>query len=417
MSKSLYPLLISVYFAQGIPAGLSAHALPVLLREQGVGLSVITLMNALALPWLLKFLWAPWVDTVKHRARIIAWVQIVVALIFVVFTSVSLSAWLSQHVIIFICLLVIINTLMASHDVLTDGLAVRLLDAKQRGFGNVFQVSGYKIGMVIGGSLLLWFISVSSWLYGNIALALILLVLAGVIVFLAKPFAIQLSAYTGTKNLPSAEKVESASFTSALIIWQGFLRQPGILLWLVVVAFYKLGDALASSIVRPMWVDYGFDTALIGGVGAIAVLASLVGAIMGGVLYRYQSAYRCLVFTGILQALGLLGYAYCAWASPSLSVWMVVFNIEQCVDGASTVVLFAAMMAVCRKSYAGSDYTLQASLFLMITGAFKLVSGYLAQSLGYAEFFILAALLFIIPLVVLFQLKYRQWFTWFDAQK
>ena len=55
-------LLAALYCAQGLPSGLIAHSLPSLLRQQGVDLAWIGLLKLLALPWLLKVLWAPWVD-------------------------------------------------------------------------------------------------------------------------------------------------------------------------------------------------------------------------------------------------------------------------------------------------------------------------------------------------------------------
>ncbi len=58
-------LLASLYCAQGLPSGLIAHSLPVLLRQHGVDLAVIGVLKLLALPWMLKVLWAPWVQ--PHR--------------------------------------------------------------------------------------------------------------------------------------------------------------------------------------------------------------------------------------------------------------------------------------------------------------------------------------------------------------
>src|SRR4030095_1312128 len=65
----LFGMLSALYFAQGLPSGLIARALPPLLREQGVSLSVIGFTSALALPWALKFAWAPFVDRYGSRQR------------------------------------------------------------------------------------------------------------------------------------------------------------------------------------------------------------------------------------------------------------------------------------------------------------------------------------------------------------
>ena len=62
LPPSVLVLLASLYCAQGLPSGLVAHAMPVLLRQHGVDLAWIGLLKLLALPWLLKVLWAPWID-------------------------------------------------------------------------------------------------------------------------------------------------------------------------------------------------------------------------------------------------------------------------------------------------------------------------------------------------------------------
>ena len=62
-------LLSTLYFSQGLPFGFFVQALPVLLREQGLSLPAISMTSLLALPWALKFAWAPWVDAAPQRKR------------------------------------------------------------------------------------------------------------------------------------------------------------------------------------------------------------------------------------------------------------------------------------------------------------------------------------------------------------
>ena len=51
-----------MYWAQGLPVGFMTHALPVILRSQGVSLAHIGGFGLLMLPWSIKILWAPLVD-------------------------------------------------------------------------------------------------------------------------------------------------------------------------------------------------------------------------------------------------------------------------------------------------------------------------------------------------------------------
>jgi MFS family permease len=60
--SSRLALLGCLYFSQGLPFGFFTQALPVLMRKLGVSLGAIGLSSLLALPWALKFLWAPAVD-------------------------------------------------------------------------------------------------------------------------------------------------------------------------------------------------------------------------------------------------------------------------------------------------------------------------------------------------------------------
>ena len=56
-------LLVALYFAQGLPFGFFTIVLPATLRQAGLPLTTISLVSVLlTLPWLLKFLWAPFVD-------------------------------------------------------------------------------------------------------------------------------------------------------------------------------------------------------------------------------------------------------------------------------------------------------------------------------------------------------------------
>jgi len=44
----------------------------------------------------------------------------------------------------------VFNLLAATQDIVTDGLAVRLLAARERGLANAIQVGAYRLGMILG---------------------------------------------------------------------------------------------------------------------------------------------------------------------------------------------------------------------------------------------------------------------------
>ena len=117
-----------------------------------MSLKTISLASMLlTLPWLLKFLWAPFID---HRGTRRGWLltlQLSALVVAAVITQLQLEG---NYVLLFAAAFTF-NLIAATQDIATDGLAVRMLDARELGLANGIQVGAYRIGMMFGGGLLL----------------------------------------------------------------------------------------------------------------------------------------------------------------------------------------------------------------------------------------------------------------------
>ena len=394
-SRATLLLLASLYCAQGLPAGLMAHSLPVLLRQHGVDLALISLLKLLALPWLLKVLWAPWVDRLAsrrlghHRGWILP-LQAGITLIVGALALLSPEDLFSRQQWLLLGLLLLVNLAAATQDIATDGLTVRLLPERWRGLGNSLQVGGYKIGMIISGSGLLLAIDALGW---NLSL--------GIVAMLLLLLTLPIWRFRENRLLPRhAELAERAGPGLLLRHYRGLLAQPGMKAWLAVVLTFKLGDALGSPMIKPLLVDQGWSNAALGQLTLISSLAGIGGALLGGLLYARLGARRSLLMFGTLQAIGIAAMAGLVGAGGDVLLVYGISLFEQTADGMSTVVLFAVMMSHCRAEHEGADFTLQASVQLLLAGLVGASSGWLAQSLGYSSLFVLAGLLGVAMLLV-----------------
>ena len=149
-------MLGSLYFTQGLPFGFFTQALPVILRNQGATLGEIGLTSLLAVPWALKFLWAPVVDRYSSQrvGRRKSWIlplQVVAVLVLAALASSSVTSALP----LLLCAVFVLNLIAATQDIATDGLAVDMLAPPERGLANGVQVAGYRVGMIVGGGVLL----------------------------------------------------------------------------------------------------------------------------------------------------------------------------------------------------------------------------------------------------------------------
>lgn len=386
----LLGLLGLLYLAQGLPSGLLARALPPLLREQGVSLPAIGLTGLLAVPWALKFLWAPLVERTGTRRH---WLLVLNALtlgLMLVLASRDFALWTERAFPLLLALLFFLNLVAATQDIATDGLAVSRLTARLRGVGNSIQVIGYKIGMTLGSGALLWAVAHWGWTPAYGSLALLLLPVLAAAWFMAEP----------------RDRLEyRASHPSwrGLSGWWGLLRdfaaRPGLGWWLLTVASFKVGDSLASRMIGPLLRDRGVPLDDIGMLTLVSAGAGLAGALLGGLSLLRLGHRNALLLFGGLQAAGLAAWLPVAGGLADIRQLVMIACFEQFADGLSTVALFTLMMDACRPRSPGVDYSLQASLLVIVTGLASLASGFVAEAVGYAALFGGGALLTLLALL------------------
>ena len=366
-------LLGALYLAQGVPFGFFTQALPVVMRQEGYALPWIGLGSFLALPWALKWLWAPILDARylprlgRRRTWLIA-LQIATA-----FSLLTLGHFAERDAIVWLLLgSLVTNLLSASQDVATDGLAVELLSTKERGTGNGVQVAAYRLGMILGGGALLVLFDQHGFGLALSAMAVVAIAALIPVSFYREP--------------PATLPVSRPTSPWAL------LRQPTAGVWCALLLLYKAGDASASGMVRPYLVDRGLDLGEIGAlVGSVGSAAGLAGATIGGVLTERLGSRRSLCGFGVLNAAALSSYAVLALGAVDTSWLALAIALEHLAGGMATVALFTSMMQWCRVGHEGSDYTLQASLVVVSTGLAQALGGLSAHSFGYAAHFTAAS--------------------------
>lgn len=392
-SSSKLVLLGSLYLAQGLPYGFFTQALPVLLRKEGVSLTLIGASSLLALPWALKFLWAPLVDGVKapkvgRRRAVILPLQALSALLMLALAFVS-----PQHSMMALVVGVLVaNAIAATQDIATDGLAISTLTASERGFGNGLQVAGYRVGMILGGGALLIVFDALGWKATFLAMSALLVV---------SSLPVWRHRETPGPMLGTDPHLHDSSpgILAGLI---NTLRIRGMPAWMLVLVLYKGADALASAMLRPFLVDLGLTMSDIGWLlGGIGFAGGLIGALLGGALVVPLGRRRALIGFGILQCLAVALYLVPATVGLSMPIVIAAVGLEHLAGGMATAALFTLMMDRTDERSGGTDYTVQASVVVIATGAAAAFSGALAEAVGYAGLFGLSAAAGLVAIAVI----------------
>jgi len=246
----------------------------------------------------------------------------------------------------------------------------------------------------LGGAVVLVLLDHLGWLPTFVVLVLLILLVSLPVWFFTEPTEPESSLnHAGPRNV----------FTLAL----QFVRQPGMWAWIVVIVFYKAGDSFGSAMSKPLLIDLGYTLGQVGWIsGGIGMAAGISGALLGGWLVPRLGRIQSLLTFGVAQALSLLGFWWLARSGADVVAVTWVIGIEHLFGGMSTAALFTLMMDACRRPLAGTDYTLQASVQVVIAGFLHSVSGFSASALGYEVHFIAAfclGLLALLPILVWLQ--------------
>ncbi len=377
-------LLGALYAAQGLPYGFFSLALPVLLREAGWSLTSIGLLHLLALPWALKFLWAPWVDHHGSRRGWLLGLQGAALL-----SALGLSALHFQVGSVLLLAAVFgFNLVAATQDIVTDGLAVRLLGARERGLANALQVGAYRLGMILGGGLLLWVYARSNWqtMFGCMAALLALSTLP--VWFMSEP----------PRAEPESPPKASTTATPTLALrWFHRAISPGMLTLAGLIVCFRFGDQIVSALITPFLIDQGLGKETIALMkGTVGSATSLGGAALGGALMLRWGRRQALLFSGLAQSAGFALYIAAALGhggAEALPLLWAATVLEGLVGTMATVALFALMMDAASPEHAGTDYSWLSSVVVVVSGLGNLVAGVLGDHLGYAATFGLGAVL------------------------
>jgi len=369
-------LLTALYVAQGLPYGFFTQALPVLLRDAGLSLKAISATSLLFLPWALKFLWAPFVDHYGTRKQWLLPLQVAAVAGALVLTQVDLS----RGYVVVLAAAFLFNLVAACQDVATDGLAVRILDARERGLANGIQVGAYRVGMILGGGLLLWVFARTDWATMFACMAFLLAITVLPVLSLREP-----AQSAGMRATPEGAVAAG---------WLRRLRMPGMGAFIALICIYKFGDSMVASLIGPFMRDAGLSKEMIALMkGTVGSLASLAGAALGG-WFAFRAGRRsALLVCGLLQTASLLCYVATAYGIGGIAMFWAGSVAEHLFGSMATVALFTLMMDASDPEHAGTDYTLLACAIVVAMGLANFTGATIADAVGYAPTFIAGCLL------------------------
>ena len=387
--------MLPLGFASGLPLALTSGTLQAWLTVAGVDLATIGWFSLVGLPYTLKFLWAPVMDRFvpPWLGRRRGWMML---------TQTGLMAGVAGMAIteprtalpMFGALALLVAFLSASQDIVFDAYRTDVLEPKERGWGAAVWVAGYRLALLVAGSLALILADRVGWMNAYLFMVLCMAVGLGAIVASPEP-----------PTPPDAPHTLAAAVGAPV---KEFLGRPSAWALLLLVALYKVGDAMAAALNTPFLITgIGFSPSDVGGMKGLGLGATLGGAMIGGALLPRLGLVRSLLLFGLLQALSNLGFMALAWVGKSYVLLIVAVVIENLSGGMGTAAFVALVMGLCDHRYTATQFAALSSVEALGRVLLGRPSAQLVDLLGWTSFFGLSALAAIPGLWLIWSLRVR----------
>ncbi len=381
-------------FASGLPRALPVSTLQAWMAVEGVDLRTIGIFAIVALPYTLKFLWSPAMDRfvppLFGRRR--GWILITQLLLAASIASIAFSQPAISPLTVGV-LALILSFLSASQDIVVDAYRTDILHSEERGAGAAVAVMGYRIALIISGSLALIMSDQIGW--RNTYLVMSGIMLIGFLCTLFAPEPPQNSAPPRTLNEAIIGPLKD------------YFSRPSAVTFLLLVILYKLADAYAASLLTAFLIKgIGFSATDVGAINkGLGLAATIIGALVGGSLMVKLGLYRSLLYFGIVQALTIVAFSALAVVGRDYSMLVFAVGFENFGSGMGTAAFLALLMTMCNQRFSATQYALLSSLAALGGIVISPTSGFLAEAVGWPVFFLISAAIAVPGLLLLRRLR------------
>lgn len=371
--------------ASGTPYMVGSKLLQGWLSANNIPLPLIGLLPLAELPYTLKLFWAPLLDRwpIPWPDRRRGWIVLTQLLLVLVISAMALlQPSTNPKALVGIGLFALALAIAsATQDIVIDAYRTDLLSEEERGAGAASASLGYRAaGLFIssGGFLLAgtygWPAAFAA-AAGIILLIIPITIKAPTIIPLSKPITSLRQAILG----PTKEFLTRTGNSKAPIL-------------LMLVLFYRWPDGLLNAMAIPFLSLSGFSEATIGLVqGAWGIGATMIGTVIGGILFSHLSMNRSLWIFSIVGVAGNLSYGALAQFQGGLPALMFAAALENIGGGMVGAAFVALLMSLCNPKFSATQYALLSGIYALSRSLLSAPAGLLADRIGWPEFFLLSA--------------------------
>jgi PAT family beta-lactamase induction signal transducer AmpG len=371
-------VLLVLGAASGFPNQITESALQAWLKDSGSSNTTIGLLTYVAIPYLLKFLWAPLLDRfpLPWLGRRRGWI-----VVFQLAAAASIAALGLQDPAVSLAgvaaTALVIVVFSASQDVVIDAYRADLAQPAERGLAAAASNLGYRAAAWIAFAGALVLADEFGWRIAFFALALAMAAFTLATVLAPEP----------EYRLPPPRTLRDSLWTPMVEL----MGSPGALGLIAVIVTFKVGNALALKLYTPFLMDLGFTKTEIGLVAkAVLTTSAIVGAVLGGLWMVRLGLLRSMLLFGVLQSVSNLAFYLLAMTGRSFPLMIAATAVENLAGSMGNIAEVALIMALCDTRFSAFQYALLSVLALLPRYVLGGPAGWLADHGGWEAYFVVS---------------------------
>jgi len=364
--------------ASGFPNQVTESTLQAWLKDSGASTTTLGILSYVALPYLLKFLWAPLLDRyplpLLDRRR--GWILVTQLGIAATIAALAIQNPAESLVPVAVCAVAIVF-FSASQDIVYDAYRTDVALPHERGLAAAANNLGYRAAAWIAFALALVMADHFGW-------RLSLFIIAGIMA----SFAI------ATWLAPSAEytqKPPQSLRESVVTPLKELFGTPDATAFIAIIMLFKVGDAFALKFYTAFLMDMGFTKTEIGLVAkAVFTSSAIVGSVLGGIWMVKLGLLRSMLLFGILQAVSNLAYYVLAVVGKDFSLMIAATAIDNLAGSMGNIASVALIMALCDKRFSAFQYALLSTIALLPRYGLGGPAGWIADQGGWPTYYVVS---------------------------
>lgn len=421
-------------FAAGLPYLLVFTTLTAWLNDAGIERTTIGFFAWVGITYSAKIFWSPVVDRVRlpligrlgqRRSWILTGQLGIAAGLLTMALIGPQSLWW------FALAAVVVAFSSSTQDVALDAFRIESAPDELQGVMSAAYIFGYRLALLVAGAGALYMADFHSWTDAYLLMTALMLVGVAAVLWASEPAHDAARQRDEQEILLVDDIMGRPMHLQQRPAWQRwllgaivcpvleFFRRNGRLAWMILlfIAVFRLSDITMGIMANPFYLDLGYSKSEIASVAKVfGFFMTIFGSMLCGLLVVKYGMMKPLLLGAVLVAATNLLFALMALLAgadsgavqtPGLPWLALVISADNLSGGIASTAFVAYLSSLANRCYTATQYALFSSLMTLPGKFISGFSGWVVDHFGYADFFLLAALLGL-PAIVMVRMLTRQ---------